>query len=130
MEGLWTYPEKDPKELSPLVLAYVGDAVFELFVRSYLVAKGDSKVNTLHNEAAKLVRASSQADLLQRLDSLLSEEEKEIARRGRNAKSGSVPKNADVVIYRISTGFEALIGYLFLTRKEQRIIELMDYLFQ
>ena len=127
---LWDYPDNDPKELSSLVLAYVGDAVFELYVRMYLVAKGGVKVKELHGQASNIVRATNQAGLLQRLDPLLSEEERDVARRGRNAKSGSVPKNADIVVYRISTGFEALLGYLFLTRQEERINFLLEYLFK
>lgn len=126
---LWDYPSKEPREISSLVLAYIGDAVFELYVRMYLVAKGGAKVKDLHGEASHLVRATSQADFLQRLEPLLSEEERDVARRGRNAKSGSVPKNADIVVYRISTGFEALLGYLFLVHREERIRYLLDQLF-
>lgn len=129
MTNMWVYPEKDPREIPSLVLAYIGDAVFELYVRMYLVAKGGGKVKELHEEAAGLVRAASQAELLHRLESLLSEEEKEVVRRGRNAKSGSVPKNADVQDYRVSTGFEALLGYLFLVRRDERIQFLLEHLF-
>jgi len=127
---LWVYPNNDPKELSSLVLAYVGDAVFELYVRMYLVAKGGVRVKELNSEASSIVRATNQAGLLQRLEPLLTEEEKDVARRGRNAKSGSVPKNTDIVVYRISTGFEALLGYLFLAHQEERINYLLEYLFK
>ncbi|MFY9175152.1 MAG: ribonuclease III domain-containing protein [Peptococcia bacterium] len=125
---MWVYTH-DPKECSSLVLAYIGDAVFELYVRMYLVAKGGVKVHNLNQDAANLVRASSQADFLRRLEPVLSEEEKDIARRGRNAKSGTVPKNADLQQYRIATGFEALIGYLFLDKQEERLQYLLEYLF-
>ncbi len=126
---MWSYPHKDPKEIPSLVLAYIGDAVFELYVRMYLVEKGTAKVDRLNREASSLVRASSQADFLHRLEPLLTEEERDVARRGRNAKPGTVPKNADLVQYRISTGFEALLGYLFLGQKEKRLKFLLDYLF-
>lgn len=128
-KSMWMYPRDNPKELSSLVLAYVGDAVFELYIRTSLVAKGRSKVNDLHRQASDLVRAVSQAELLQRLEPVLNQEERDVARRGRNAKSGSTPKNVEMVTYRISTGFEALLGYLFLSRQEERIIDLLDYLF-
>lgn len=125
---MWIYPN-DPKECSSLVLAYIGDAVFELYVRMYLVAKGGVKVKDLNHDAANLVRASSQADFLRKLEPLLSEEEKNVARRGRNAKSGTVPKNADLQQYRVATGFEALIGYIFLDKQEERIKYLLECLF-
>lgn len=125
---LWTYPDTHPRELPSLVLAYIGDAVFELYVRLYLVKIGPGKVRALHNEATALVKASSQANFLQRIEHLLTEEELGVARRGRNAKSGHVPKNADTIHYRMSTGLEALIGYLFLIKNEDRIKELLDFL--
>jgi ribonuclease-3 family protein len=114
--------------MSPLVLAYLGDAVFELYVRLYLVNKGIAKTNSLHREAASLVKAASQAHFLQKLDGLLTDEERDVARRGRNAKSGHVPKNAQVTEYRLSTGFETLLGYLFLLERKERIAELLGYL--
>lgn len=125
---MWIYPQGEPREMPSLVLAYVGDAVFELYIRLYLIDKGLVKVNNLHKEAAKIVKASNQADFLQKADHLLTDEEKQVARRGRNAKTGHVPKNADVIEYKLSTGFEALLGYLFLLKREDRIKELMDYL--
>ncbi|WP_034425111.1 Mini-ribonuclease 3 [Thermanaerosceptrum fracticalcis] len=125
---MWIYPTGNPREMPPLVLAYLGDAVFELYVRLYLVNKGITKTNSLHREAASLVKAASQAHFLQKLDGLLSDEEKDVARRGRNAKSGHVPKNAQVTEYRLSTGFETLLGYLFLLEREERITELLGHL--
>jgi len=126
---LWRYPGQDPRQLSPAVLAYVGDAVYELYVRIYLIDKGLSKAKRLHEEASGLVRAAKQADFLHRLESVLSEEEKDVARRGRNSKTGHYPKSSGVVEYRLSTGFEALLGYLFLLRREDRIGQLLEYLF-
>lgn len=121
-------PEKNPKELPPLVLAYMGDAVFEVYVRLYLVQKGIVKVDKLHRHATSLVKAVAQADFLHQLEDILTEEEKNIVRRGRNAKGTHVPKNVGVVEYRLSTGFEALIGYLFLANNKVRLQEIITYL--
>ncbi len=126
---MWIYPQGDPRELSGLVLAYIGDAVYELYVRLYLLEHGAGKVNRLHTEASALVKAASQSRFLQQLDNLLTEEERNVAKRGRNAKGSHVPKNAEVTDYRRSTGFEALLGYLFLLRQEERIQELLQFLF-
>lgn len=128
-KSMWVYPRDNPLEISSLVLAYIGDAVFELYIRMSLVAQGRSRVNDLHRQASEQVRAVNQAELLKRLEPLLNEEERDVARRGRNAKSGSLPKNVEMATYRISTGFEALLGYLFIARREDRIKDLLDYLF-
>ncbi len=114
----------DPKLLSPLVLAYIGDAVFELYVRLGLIPNV-SKVQRLHKQAIQYVRAQSQADILKSWEPLLSEEEEAIVRRGRNAKS-AVPKSADMITYRRSTAMEALIGYLYVSGQEQRLWELLN----
>jgi ribonuclease-3 family protein len=135
---VWGELRKNPKELPPLVLAYVGDAVYELYVRLHLVNKGMLKVDKLHHHATSLVKAVAtslvkavtQADFLHQLESVLTEEEKNVVRRGRNAKGAHVPKNVGVVEYRLSTGFEALIGYLFLSAQEQRLQEIISYLLQ
>jgi ribonuclease-3 family protein len=126
---LWILPQVDSRELPALALAYIGDAVYELYVRGYLISKGIRKVQKLHEHASELVRASQQASFLKKLETMLTEEERDVARRGRNAKSGHIPKNAEMVEYRLSTGFEALLGYLFLQRRENRIKELIEYLF-
>ena len=125
---MWTYPQADPAGMPSLVLAYVGDAVYELYVRIFLINKGTGRVKKLHEKASFLVNAAKQADFLHRLEGILTEEEKSVAKRGRNAKGNGVPRNASVVDYRLSTGFEALIGYLFLLRREERIKELLEYL--
>lgn len=127
---MWIFPQKDPREWPSLALAYIGDAVFELQIRMFLLNKGIVKGNELHRHASQLVKASSQAHFLHSLDDLLNDEEKAVAKRGRNAKSGHVPRNAEVVEYRLSTGFEALLGYLFLCQQEERISELLGYLFK
>ncbi|MEW5954208.1 MAG: ribonuclease III domain-containing protein [Bacillota bacterium] len=118
------------KEPSPLVLAYIGDAVYELAVRRYLVGKGLVKVNDLHREAVRYVRADTQAMLLRVMEHKLTDDESRIARRGRNAKSGHAPRGAGVVNYRQSTGFESLVGYLYLRGEEERLREILEQAFQ
>lgn len=115
-----------PKEVPSLVLAYIGDAVYELVVREALVGRGITKVHQLHREAIKYVRASAQAQALFAIEGLLSEEELSVVRRGRNAKSGLPPKGSSVVEYRHATALEALIGYLYLSNQNQRVKELIE----
>ncbi|MGF7186332.1 ribonuclease-3 family protein [Desulfitispora alkaliphila] len=110
---------------SPLVLAYVGDAVYELYVRTHLLEQGAVKMNELHKTAVKYVKATAQANILKQLEGELSEEEYRIVKRGRNAKS-QVPKNTEVVDYRYSTGFESLIGYLHLNEDKERLNEILE----
>ncbi|HHV60504.1 MAG TPA: Mini-ribonuclease 3 [Clostridiaceae bacterium] len=114
-------PAKDVKQFSPLVLAYVGDAVFELYVRTYLVSCGKASVHTLHIRSINYVKARAQAHIAHNILELLTDEEKDVLRRGRNAKSATVPKNADIGDYRYATGFESLIGYLYLTKQYERL---------
>lgn len=118
--------EGDPKQLSPLVLAYVGDAVFELYIRTQLAAQR-ARVHELHKAAVHYVQAKAQAEIVHQWEPLLTEEEKSIVRRGRNARSAP-PKNAAVADYRYSTGFEALLGYLYLSGRQERLMELLSYL--
>ena len=117
---------KMPREYNPLLLAYLGDAVYEMFIRHHLVACGIVRPQDLQKEAARFVSAFAQAKVYKALEQDLTEEEQDILRRGRNAKSGSVPKNAKVTDYRQSTGLEALIGYLYLKKEEKRLHELMN----
>lgn len=124
-----SYPIKEPGQLSPLVLAYIGDAVYELAVRKYLVSRGGCNVNALHKEAVKYVKADTQARVLHALEGRLDETEAAVARRGRNAKSGHPPRGANVSNYRHSTGLESLIGYLYLQGKAARLDEIMDLVF-
>ncbi|MDD4237515.1 MAG: ribonuclease III domain-containing protein [Desulfotomaculaceae bacterium] len=114
-----------PGELPALVLAYVGDAVYELAVRTHLVSSGIVRVNRLHDEAVKYVHAKAQAKLVRELEGLLTEEETAVIRRGRNAKSSHTPRSADVIDYRHSTAFECLIGYLYLKGDTSRLEELL-----
>lgn len=115
------------KEINSLVLAYLGDTIYEDFVREYLIKKGIANVNDLQTESIKYSSAKAQAKILKELmnENVFTEEELEIIRRARNHKSISHPKNCDIVTYRYATGFEALIGYLKLDNNEERIKEIM-----
>ena len=117
--------KQDIKSYSPLTLAYLGDAVYELVVRTMLVEKANMQVNKLHQKASSHVKASAQKDMIFAVLDLLTEEELSVYKRGRNAKSFTSAKNATVGDYRIATGFEALIGYLYLLGKTDRILELV-----
>ncbi len=112
-----------------LVLAYLGDSIYETYVRKYLIDKGISKVKNLQNEAVKLVSATAQASILKKMIQLnvLTEEEKNIVINARNHKNSHKPKNCDVITYKYATGLEALIGYLYYKNKLKRIDELMYY---
>lgn len=114
-----------PGGLSPLALAYIGDGVFELFVRTALVSSGQQDPNQLHEAASRLARAEAQASMVHSILPHLSEEEADIVRRGRNAKPGHAPKSAPVTAYRYSTGLEALLGYLFLSGRSERLLEIL-----
>lgn len=116
---------REARAKSPLVLAYIGDAVYELAVRTRLVDESDAPVNTLHRRAAAEVRASTQAQKVEALDSLLTDAEREIVRRARNTKS-TVPRSASVFEYRYSTAFEALLGYLFLAGDMDRLVYILE----
>lgn len=115
------------KEINSLVLAYLGDTIYEDFVREYLIKKGIANVNDLQTESIKYSSAKAQAKILKELinENIFTEEELTIIKRARNHKSISHPKNCDIVTYRYATGFEALIGYLKLENKEERIKEIM-----
>ena len=116
----------DAKLLSPLVWAYVGDSVYELFVRTKLTNKSNAKPHKLHIESIKYVKAKAQADILKRIQDNLTEDEKDIVRRGRNTENHHVAKNANIADYSQSTGFEALIGYLYLTKQDERLEEILN----
>ncbi len=108
-----------------LTLAYIGDAVFELRVRSYLLSLGEQKVNDMHQHAIKYTSAKSQSSIIDYIISDLTEEEIEVYKRGRNSGGTHKPKNASLNDYRKATGYEALIGYLYLIKNEERIDELV-----
>lgn len=117
-------------QLSPLVLAYMGDAVYELFVREHMVRKGLCKNGALHKQSIPYVSANGQVKILKRIEENLTEEEQDIVRRGRNSNPHSHAKNADIVDYKYATGFEALIGYLYLTEQKDRLQEILDWCFK
>lgn len=117
-----------PNQYGALTLAYIGDCVYEMYVRTHLLSKGDHKVKDLHKNATKLVCAKAQAIFYHRIEGLLTEEERTAFHRGRNTKS-QVPKNAVLSDYRIATGVETLLGHLYVKGESRRIDELMAYLF-
>ena len=115
----------DLKTYSPLTLAYIGDAVYELVIRSIIVEKGNAPVNKLHKRSSQLVKAKSQADAAVKLMDMFTEEELAVYKRGRNTRSHTMAKNSDMMDYRMATGFEAVMGYLHLKQDYARIIELV-----
>ena len=118
--------EEEINMLSPLTWAYIGDCVYELYVRQELVNKTNLKPHNLHMEAIKYVKASKQAEILNKIMDVLTDKEKDIVRRGRNAENHHLPKNASVQDYMYSTAFEALIGYLYLTKQDERLKEILE----
>lgn len=127
IQVLFEEKQQDIRTYSPLTLAYIGDSIYDLVVRTMLVGKGNAPVNSLHRRASSLVKAEAQRDSLRRIEPLLTEEEQGVYRRGRNAKSYTSAKNASINDYRIATGFEALMGYLYLTGQTERLLELARY---
>ena len=117
--------EKDLRTYSPLTLAYIGDGVYELVIRTVLVKKGNCPVNQLHRKASSLVKAASQSAMMEFIEPMLTEEEHSVYRRGRNAHSPTMAKHATMADYRRATGFEALMGYLYLKEDFGRIVELV-----
>lgn len=125
MEELLKKEVEEVNQMSPLVWAYIGDAVYELYIRTNLVEHTKLKPHKLHIESIKYVKANAQARILKELDQILTEEEKEIVRRGRNAQNHHLPKNANVQDYMYSTAFEGLIGFLYLTKQNERLNEIL-----
>ena len=117
--------ESDIKQMSPLVFAYMGDAVYEKYIREYVIRQGLCKNGLLHKKSIKYVSAKGQSQILKDIEDFLTEEEKDIVRRGRNSNPHSTAKNADIVEYKYATGFEALIGWLYLNEKEERLEEIL-----
>lgn len=116
-----------PNQYSSLTLAYIGDCVYELYVRLYLIKDKDYPVKVLHKTSTGYVKASAQAEYFQKIQGVLSEEELAVFHRGRNAKSHP-PKNADMIDYKIATGVETLIGYTYLCGNRERLMELLKYI--
>lgn len=125
---MYVLRQADVKQMNALALAYMGDAVYEQAVREHLLRSGRVRPNVLHREATRYVSAKSQAAIVKTMadSGFLSEEEQAVMRRGRNAKSGSVPKNTDVVTYKNSSGFEAVLGYLYLLGETERTKVFID----
>lgn len=117
--------EIEVNQMSPLVWAYIGDSVYEQYIRNYLVTNTKYKPHKLHVEATKFVKAAAQAKILQNIENDLTEEEKEVVRRTRNTKNHHLPKNSNVQEYMYATAFEGVIGYLHLTKKEERLQEIL-----
>ena len=116
------FTDKDARLLNPLVLAFIGDGIYEVFIRTYLVEiNREMLVHRLHVKTISFVKAHAQSEFMKALETGLTEEELYFYKRGRNAKSGTVPKNADVQEYRTATGFETLIGYLYITEQNERL---------
>ena len=117
----------EAKQINPVVLAFVGDAVYSLYVRERLVLTGGGKASEYQRAASKIVSAEGQSEFFSVIEPMLTEEEQEIYKRGRNAIKGAKSKNASAVSYNRSTGFEALLGYLYLTGRRDRVDELLSY---
>ena len=123
-----TLRDIDVKQLNALALAYMGDAVYEQAVREHLLRSGRVKPQVLHKEATRFVSAKAQAGIILTMkeQNFLTEEEQAVMRRGRNAKAGSVPKNTDVTTYNYSSAFEAVLGYVYLLDRQERLTELIE----
>lgn len=119
------FKDVEPRNYSPLVLAYIGDAVFDLVIRSMITNHGNVQVNKMHQHTSKIVKAETQSKMAEFLEEKLSEEELAVFKRGRNAKSHTKAKNASMIDYRKATGFEALVGYLYLSGENERLMELI-----
>lgn len=127
LESDWIFdfaPSKGAKLLNPIVLAYIGDAVYEMAIRQYVISQPNHRPHHMHREAIKYVSAKAQAAFLHRITPILTEEEADIVRQGRNTKS-SVPKNANMNDYRQATALEALFGYLYYEKRMERLRELV-----
>ncbi|MGN0334011.1 MAG: Mini-ribonuclease 3 [Lachnospiraceae bacterium] len=125
MKEIFQMGEVDVNAYSPLTLAYIGDCIYDLIIKSLVISEGNKPVQVLHKETSRLVQASAQSKMMRTLQEHLTEEEHAIYKRGRNAKSVSPAKNQSVTDYRRATGFEALMGYLYLKKEWKRMLELV-----
>ena len=117
----------DPAMYSPLALAYIGDGVYEIMIRAKVLSRGNMQVNKMHKKSTSLVKAQTQAHMIRLLEPELTDEELAVFKRGRNAKSVTATKNATIIDYRMATGLEALVGYLYLSERFERLAELISY---
>ena len=115
-----------PMQMSPLSLAYIGDAVYEMYVRSYIMKDVNMPVSKLHKAATRYVKATAQANIIKNISDNFTDEEMSVYKRGRNAHSYTSAKNADIVDYRMATGLEALIGYLYIKKETKRLEEIIE----
>jgi ribonuclease-3 family protein len=125
MREVFQMEEVDIQTYSPLTLAYIGDCVYDLIIKNIMVSRGNKQVNKLHKDTSNLVQASTQSLMMRTMQEHLTEEEHVIYKRGRNAKSVSPAKNQSITDYRRATGFEALLGYLYLKKDWKRLIDLV-----
>lgn len=125
LETLFQLPDCQVGQYSPLTLAYIGDAIYDLVIRTILVREANTQVNKLHKRASALVKAETQSAMIEHLETLFTAEEERIYKRGRNAKSFTSAKNASIQDYRRATGFEAVMGYLYLSGNYDRILKLV-----
>ena len=125
MQELFQMKEVDIKEYSPLTLAYIGESIYDLIIKSLVVNEGNRQVQKLHKETSMRVQASAQSKMMRAIQEHLTEEEHAVFKRGRNAKSVSPAKNQSITDYRRATGFEALMGYLYLKKEWKRMLELV-----
>ena len=125
MQEIFNMEEVDVHSYSPLTLAYIGDCVYDLIIKSLVIGNGNKQVNKMHKETSSLVQAATQSLMMRKLQDLLTDEERAVYKRGRNAKSVSPAKNQSVTDYRRATGFEALMGYLYLKKEYKRMLELV-----
>ena len=125
MNELFQMEEVDIREYSPLTLAYIGDCVYDLVIKSLVINAGNKQVNKLHQETSSFVQASTQSLMMRTMQEHLNEEEHAVYKRGRNAKSVSPAKNQSITDYRRATGFEALLGYLYLKKDYKRLLDLV-----
>ena len=125
MQELFQMKEVDIKEYSPLTLAYIGDSIYDLIIKSLVVNEGNRQVQKLHKETSMRVQASAQSKMMRAIQEHLTEEEHAVFKRGRNAKSVSPAKNQSITDYRRATGGEALMGYLYLKKEWKRMLELV-----
>ena len=125
MQETFSLKEVDIREYSPLTLAYIGDSIYDLIIKTIVINEGNKQVQKLHKETSALVQASAQSKMMRTLQGVLTQEELAVYKRGRNSKSVSPAKNQSVTDYRRATGFEALMGYLYLEKHWTRMVELI-----
>ena len=125
MQEVFQMKEVDVHSYSPLTLAYIGDSIYDLIIKRLVINKGNRQVNKLHKETSMYVQASTQSLMMRAMQEELTEEEHAVYKRGRNAKSVSPAKNQSITDYRRATGFEALLGYLYLKKEWKRMLDLV-----